>query len=71
MEGGADTGFRHVAPEEYAPRLLHFSGQKRHITVKEVSSSQVTSFEMIESITQESWFNGYTDNYLKLDYIQS
>ncbi|KAI0221917.1 Gelsolin-like protein 2 [Lamellibrachia satsuma] len=36
MEGGADTGFRHVTPEEYRPRLLHFSGQKRHITVKEV-----------------------------------
>ncbi|KAK2187184.1 hypothetical protein NP493_176g01064 [Ridgeia piscesae] len=45
MEGGADTGFRHVAPEEYAPRLLHFSGQKRHITVKEVPlcRSRVTS----------------------------
>jgi gelsolin len=36
MEGGAESGFRHVKPEEYRPRLLHFSGQKQHINVKEV-----------------------------------
>lgn len=36
MEGGAETGFRHVTPEEYTPRLLHFSGKRKHITVKEV-----------------------------------
>lgn len=36
MRGGADTGFRHVVPEEYTPRLLQFNGKGRHITVKEV-----------------------------------
>lgn len=36
MEGGAETGFRHVTPEEYQPRLLHFSGLRKAITVKEV-----------------------------------
>lgn len=36
MQGGADTGFRHVTPEEYVPRLLHFSGTKKTVTVKEV-----------------------------------
>ncbi|XP_013406832.1 gelsolin-like protein 2 [Lingula anatina] len=36
LKGGCDTGFRHVAPEQYEPRLLHFSGAKGHIEVKEV-----------------------------------
>lgn len=36
MEGGADSGFRHVKPEEYKPRLLHFSGLKKNIEVAEV-----------------------------------
>ncbi|ESO91380.1 hypothetical protein LOTGIDRAFT_105757, partial [Lottia gigantea] len=36
MEGGAKTGFRHVTPEEYRTRLMHFSGTRRHITVREV-----------------------------------
>lgn len=45
MEGGAETGFRHVAPEEYKPRLMHFSGQGRKVTVKEVPAvrSRLTS----------------------------
>lgn len=38
MEGGADTGFNHVTPEEYRTRLLHFSGKGANVTVKEVSS---------------------------------
>jgi len=36
MKGGADSGFRHVEPETYEPRLLHFSGMKKNIVVKEV-----------------------------------
>jgi len=36
LEGGAETGFRHVKPEEYKPRLLHFSGAKKNIVVHEV-----------------------------------
>lgn len=40
MEGGAETGFRHVEPVEYKPRLLQFNGKGRHITVKEVAFTE-------------------------------
>nr|ATE46283.1 actin-modulating protein EWAM-P4 [Lumbricus terrestris] len=36
MEGGAESGFNNVKAEEYKARLLHFSGLKKHIVVKEV-----------------------------------
>lgn len=36
MEGGADTGFRHVPPECYEPRLLQLVGGKKGVVVKEV-----------------------------------
>lgn len=36
MEGGADTGFRHVKPEEYKPRLLHFKAEGKKVSLKEV-----------------------------------
>lgn len=36
LSGGADTGFRHVSPVEYKPRLFHFCGTRKHVTVKEV-----------------------------------
>ena len=36
MEGGADTGFHHVEPEKYTPRLMHFSGKGVNVVVKEV-----------------------------------
>lgn len=36
LEGGAETGFNHVKPEEYKPRLLHFSGARRNVVVNEV-----------------------------------
>jgi gelsolin len=29
LEGGIESGFRHVKPEEYKPRLLHLKGKKR------------------------------------------
>jgi len=35
LEGGANSGFHHVKPEEYRPRLLHLKGA-RHIRVTEV-----------------------------------
>lgn len=38
MEGGAKSGFRHVEPEQYQPRLLRFNGQRRTVTIREVSS---------------------------------
>ena len=40
MSGGADTGFRHVTPEEYKPRLLHFCGTSKNIVVFEVPLSR-------------------------------
>lgn len=35
LEGGAESGFRHVGPAEYVPRLLHFHGLKQCIEIKE------------------------------------
>jgi len=35
MEGGMDSGFRNVKPEEYKPRLLHLKG-KQNVRVTEV-----------------------------------
>jgi len=29
MEGGIESGFKHVEPEKYEPRLLHFKGKKK------------------------------------------
>ena len=31
----ADSGFRHVKPEDYTPRLLHVSGKGKRITIRE------------------------------------
>lgn len=36
MSGGAESGFRHVKPEEYRPRLLHFHGDKKGVKVTEI-----------------------------------
>lgn len=36
LKGGADTGFRHVKPEEYKSRLLQVTGSKNSVTVTEV-----------------------------------
>jgi gelsolin len=38
QEGGVDSGFRHVKPEEYRPRLLHLKGKKR-VRITEVAMS--------------------------------
>jgi len=38
MEGGIDSGFNHVKPEEYKPRLLHMKGKKQ-VRVAEVALS--------------------------------
>jgi len=35
MSGGIDSGFKHVKPEEYKPRLLHLKGKKK-VRVTEV-----------------------------------
>ncbi|ESN98175.1 hypothetical protein HELRODRAFT_177421 [Helobdella robusta] len=36
MDGGAESGFNHVKPVEYQPRLLHFHGDKTLVSLKEV-----------------------------------
>jgi len=35
LEGGVDSGFKHVEPEKYKPRLLHLKGKKK-VRVTEV-----------------------------------
>lgn len=40
LEGGADTGFRHVEPEKYTPRLLHFSGTGKNVVVSQVPAAK-------------------------------
>lgn len=36
LEGGAETGFRQVKPQEYKPRLMHFHGDRSRVQVKQV-----------------------------------
>jgi len=38
LEGGVDTGFKHVEAKEYKPRLLHLKG-KKNVVVREVDFS--------------------------------
>eukprot|EP00158_Paraphelidium_tribonemae_P009307 Partr_v1_DN28827_c1_g1_i5_m33949 putative gelsolin len=39
QEGGVDSGFRQVKPEEYRPRLLHVKGNKTRVVVREVEKN--------------------------------
>jgi len=39
LAGGIETGFHHVAPESYSPRLLHLRGNFKSITCNEVPLS--------------------------------
>lgn len=41
LKGGADTGFRHVKPEEYVPRVLRVTKTGRKIQAKEVKIRSV------------------------------
>merc|ERR1719378_1725651 len=36
LDGGVDSGFRHVKAKEYKPRLLHVTGFKKHVQVMQV-----------------------------------
>lgn len=36
MEGGAETGFRHVEPTKYKTRLLQVFGKGANLTIREV-----------------------------------
>lgn len=35
QNGGVDTGFKHVEPEQYRSRLLHIKGSRGHVVVHE------------------------------------
>jgi len=37
LDGGIDSGFHHVTPEEYKPRLFQVKGKGSHIAIHEVS----------------------------------
>lgn len=41
-DGGAESGFKTVKPQEYRPRLLHLKGTARHVVVKEVPLSHTS-----------------------------
>jgi len=36
MEGGADSGFKHVTPETYTPRLIRIYGVRKRVVAQEV-----------------------------------
>lgn len=40
LEGGADSGFNHVKPETYTPRLFHFHGTGKNIVAEEVPAAK-------------------------------
>lgn len=40
LKGGADSGFRHVTPEAYTPRLLKFQKQGRKVQMTEVARTR-------------------------------
>lgn len=37
LSGGVESGFNHVKPEEYKPRLMHVKGNKKGVRVTEVA----------------------------------
>jgi len=44
LEGGVDSGFKHVEPEKYKPRLLHLKGKKKvRVTEVELSYKSLNS----------------------------
>jgi len=44
LSGGVDSGFKHVKPEEYKPRLLHLKGKKKiRVTQVDLSKDSLNS----------------------------
>jgi gelsolin len=44
LDGGVDSGFKHVEPEKYKPRLLHLKGKKKvRVTEVELSHKSLNS----------------------------
>lgn len=78
MKGGAETGFRHVKPEEYTPRLLHFSGTRKHVEVREVSrkadslkSEDVFILDLGNKIYQWNGSGSNKDERMKVTLLQN
>jgi len=70
MEGGADTGFHHVKPEVYTPRLLHFHGSGKKVVISEVpaAKSRLTSedvFILDKGLTIYQWNGSRASSYEK------
>lgn len=65
-KGGAATGFRHVKPEEYKPRLFKVSGTGKNIkaTQVKVARSQITSDDVyiLDDGSKFYQFNGSSAN---------
>jgi len=40
LEGGAESGFRHVTPETYKARLFHFKGTGKNVVVNQVPAAR-------------------------------
>ncbi|KAL8569179.1 hypothetical protein ACOMHN_035449 [Nucella lapillus] len=79
LSGGADTGFRHVKPEEYEHRLFHFCGTWKHVEVKQVplSPDRIKSddvFILDKGLTIFQW-NGKGSNkderFKAMQYVQT
>nr|CUU97371.1 hypothetical transcript [Hymenolepis microstoma] len=66
LQGGYDSGFRQVKPEEYKPRLLHFCRQNRVTYLREVffSKQSVNSDDVyiLDLGTRAIQFNGSTSS---------
>lgn len=66
QEGGVDSGFKHVKPEEYRQRLLHLKGNKTRVVVREVAKSYESLnsgdvFVLDAGLVVYQW-NGQTSN---------
>ncbi|XP_028397357.1 gelsolin-like protein 2 [Dendronephthya gigantea] len=79
LKGGAETGFRHVEPTKYTPRLFQFRREKGSVVVKEVAcfqesldSDDVFIFDAGLELFQ---WNGKTSNkderFAALQYVQN
>ena len=70
MDGGAETGFRHVTPQEYEPRLLHFRKEGRCVTLREVYLFNQSNIFMFLALCLDSVSSpqvlSYTDNLRQL-----
>jgi len=61
LEGGVDSGFKHVEPEKYKPRLLHLKGSKKiRVTQVDMTPDSMNSGDvfLLDNGLQLYQFNG-------------